>query len=226
MNEKERRQRLRLWLDTIYREVQNTMLDNSIFWEVQEMFKNNSLLAETPNIFNQWMASNFIRAAAVSVRRQTDRSKDSISMYRFLTEIKNYPALLSRDSVIALYAEIDTSLPANVCIDHANGDYDKRVGVGKSVPDPTQIQNEIDKLLKLAGGIKHYVDKRIAHYDQQGLKQPVPNFSDMEVCFSFFEEMIKKYKVLLEATGITQILPTFQYDWKAIFRFPWLNDQV
>ena len=225
MNEAERRQRLRQWLDTIYREVQNTMLDNSVFWEIQEMFKNNSRLADTPSIFNQWMASNFIRAAAVSVRRQTDRSKDSISLYRFLTEIKKFPALLSRDSVIARYAETNSSLPANVCTDLANGDYDRRVGVGKSVPDPAQIQGEIDKLLDLARGIKHYVDKRIAHYDEQGLRQPIPKFSDLEVCFSFFEEMIKKYKVLLEATGITQILPTFQYDWKAIFRFPWLDDQ-
>jgi AbiU2 len=224
MNETERRQRLRQWLNTIYREVQNTMLDNSIFWEVQEMFKNNSRLADTPSIFNQWMASNFIQAAAVSVRRQADKDSRSVSLYRFLKEIQSFPMLLSRDSVIARYAEKNTSLPTNVCDDHANGDYDRCVGIGKSVPDSDQIQKEIDKLRGLAESIKHYVDKRIAHYDEQGLRQDVPRFSDLEVCFSFFEETIRKYKVLLDAEGITQILPTFSYDWKAIFRFPWLND--
>jgi hypothetical protein len=190
MDEADRRQRLRQWLDTIYQDVQGVMLNNYVFWEVQEMFKDNERLTNTPSIFNQWMASNFIRAAAVSVRRQTDRSKDSISLYRFLKEIQNFPAMLSRESVIARYAEKNTSLPTHVCDHLANGDYDRRVGVGKSVPDPSQLQNEIDKLLDLARGIKHYVDKKIAHYDERGLKQDVPRFSDLEVRFSFFEETI------------------------------------
>jgi hypothetical protein len=225
MTEIERRQRLRQWLDIIYREVKESIIDNHIFWAVQEMFKSNSRLAEAPGTFNIWMAANFSRAAAVGVRRQTDRNNGTVSLYRFLLEIQKFPTLLSRDSVIARYAETNASFPADDCTDLANGEYDRLVGVGKSAPDPRQMQVEINSLLELAGKIKHYVDKRIAHYDEKGPKQPIPKLSDLETCYSFFEEMIKKYKVLLEATGLTQILPMFQYDWKAIFRFPWLDDQ-
>jgi hypothetical protein len=225
MNETERRQRLREWLDTIYREIQDAMVDNHVFWEVQKMFENNSRLADTPSIFNQWMASNFIQAAAVSIRRQTDKNEDSISMHRFLLEVKQFPGLVSRDSVLNLYASTNSPLPPSVLADLANDAYDRYIGVGRTFPDPNQIQDEIDKLLDCAGGIKHYVDKRVAHYDRRGLKQPVPRFSDLEDCLALLEGKIKKYKTLLEGTGIAQMLPTFTYDWKAIFRFSWLDDQ-
>src|SRR5438552_3402994 len=46
---------------------------------------------------------------------------------------------------------------------------------------------------------------------------------DLTECLAIFERFVKKYKILLTGAGLTTLLPTFQYDWKAIFYFPWLS---
>jgi hypothetical protein len=72
--------------------------------------------------------------------------------------------------------------------------------------------------------IRHYVDRRTAHYDQRGIQKPVPTFNDLTECLGLFERLIKKYEILLTGAGYSALLPVFEYDWKAIFYFPWLRE--
>ena len=221
MTEEERRKRLIRWLDVIYKDVQDVLLDDHVFWEIQEIFKTNSRLSSTPSIFNQWMASGFIQSAALGVRRQADKDDNCVSLYRFLLELKKFPVLASREYVVGMYSA--SRLPGHVGEHLANGDYDRLVGPSLSQPNPDQIQTEIDELLTKTDQIRHYVDRRAAHYDQRGVQKPIPTFNDLTECLILFERLIKKYKILLTGAGQSTLLPVFQYDWKAVFYFPWLS---
>lgn len=221
MTEEERRKRLIDWLDVIYKDVQDVLVDDHVFWEVQAIFKTNLRLSNTPSIFNRWMATGFIQSAALGVRRQADKDKKCVSLHRFLMEVKQFPVLLSRDYVIAVYR--DSNLPNEVAEKLANSDYDRLVGHGLSQPNPDQVQAEIDELLTKTDQIHHYVDRRAAHYDERGVQKAMPTFNDLTECLTMFERVIKKYKILATGTGLRTLLPVFQYDWKAIFYFPWLG---
>lgn len=222
MTDAERRQRLKEWLDLIYKDVQDVIVDNHMFWEVQEILKKNPSLANMPNLFNQWMASNFIQSAAVGVRRQADRGADCVSLHRFLTEIAEHPSLVSREYYVSLYDGVN--LPKNFATEFANHNYDELVGAGKSQPDVADIRSEIDTLQAQTDGIRHYVNKRTAHYDMRGLQKPIPTFDDLSACLSLFEKLIKKYHNLLTGAALTSLLPTFLDDWQAVFRSAWIED--
>jgi hypothetical protein len=219
MIEAERRKRLTEWLDVIYKDVQDVVVDDHVFWEIQEIFRQNSRLAKTPSIFNQWMASAFIQSAALGVRRQADKADTCVSLHRLLLEVKKYPGLVSREYYVSLCA----NLPEHHAKKMADGTYDRLVGAGLVQPDPEQVQAEIDELLAKTDGIRHYVDRRAAHYDTRGIQKPIPTFNDLADCLAFFERLIKKYKDLLTGVALSNLLPVFLYDWKAIFHFPWLE---
>ncbi len=219
MTEEDRRHRLIGWLQTIEKDITDLVIDDYVFWEIQELFKNNKELRGTPSIINQWMASAFIQATAVGVRRQTDKNPESISFYRVLTELKQYPSLASRAYHVSLYQ--NSSIPPELAVDMGNGTYDTIIGIGVAQPSPDQIQQDIDKLTTTVQQINKYVNKRVAHYDQNTFTA-IPKFDDLSACLVAFEELIKKYKLLLTAIGLPSLLPTFQYDWRAAFRIPWV----
>lgn len=95
MNESERRVRLIKWLETISNDVQDLLLDDHIFWKLQEVVRENQRFKECSGLFTQWVASAFIQATAVGVRRQAKTGDDSISLRRFLDEVQKYPSLVS-----------------------------------------------------------------------------------------------------------------------------------
>jgi hypothetical protein len=103
MTEEERRSRLIDWLEIIKNDVQDLLLDQYIFRELQHTIEQNPLFNESPGLFTQWMASGFAQATAVGIRRQAKLNRDSISLSRFLNEIKHYPSLISRQYYIGLY---------------------------------------------------------------------------------------------------------------------------
>jgi hypothetical protein len=222
MTLEERRNRAIDWLESIYKDVQDTIVDNHVFWEIQGIVKANIRLAETPSIFKQWMASGFVQAAALGVRRQADKADGCVSLHRLLLEIRAWPSIVSRASVRDLY--LRSNLERTIAAEYADGDYDRLVGPELMQPNPGSVQIEIDELLAKADGIRHYVDRRVAHYDIRGIQQPLPTFNDLDECLALLERLVKKYKILLTGAGITTLLPTFQYDWKAVFYFPWLSE--
>jgi len=219
MTEQQRRTRLLGWLKDMEREITGLVMDEHVFWQIQDMFKNNETLRKTPSNINRWMASGFIQSTVVGIRRLIDSDDRSISFYRLLTELQKYPVLASRAYHLSLYH--NGSIPAEFAVDVGNHTYDGIVGVGNDAPSTTQLQNDIDRLTATVQKVKKYVDKRIAHYDQAPFTV-LPKFDDLTECLAVFEELIKKYKLLLTATSISKLLPTPQYDWKAVFRIPWL----
>jgi hypothetical protein len=76
----------------------------------------------------------------------------------------------------------------------------------------------------LASNVEHLADRRYAHYDPRGLTAPRPTFQDIGNCLRLFQKLILRYKLLLKGAAQATLLPTFLYDWKEVFRRPWIVD--
>ena len=218
MNETERRIRLIEWLEFIFKDVQDLLLDNYIFWELQKIIEGNSQFKRAPALFNQWLTSSFVQATVVGVRRQIKVDGDSISLKCFLYEVYQHPYLISRNHYMNLYSN-KSALPSEV----GNREFDKLAGQGGAYLPVNTVQQQLDRLISTTKQIEHYVDRRIVHYDKRGLNNQVPKFNDLDNSLKVLEELVKFYWRWLKGDSMTQICPEVQYDWKAIFRFPWLE---
>ena len=217
MTEEERRARLIQWLDVIFKDVQDLLLDNHIFWEFQKLVDANPKFKESPGLFTQWMASSFIQATATGVRRQAKINDDSISLARFQAEIEKYPNLVSRAHYMSLYAGRE---PRHVKI--GERDFDSLAGAGAAHLPIDLIRQHIVDLKTALDGIEHYVDRRVAHYDKRGLAKPTPTFADLTDALATLERLVILYWRLLKGASYTNLLPTILFDWQQIFRFVWL----
>jgi hypothetical protein len=105
----------------------------------------------------------------------------------------------------------------------ADSDYDQLIDRGVVEPRATSVQAEIGDLLSKANAIRHDVERRVARYDTRGVQEPLPTFNDLDECLETLQRLIKKYKILLTGSSVSELLPVIQYDWKAIFYFPWIS---
>ena len=60
MNEAERRHRLLQWLEIIYKDVQDLLLDDYLIWELQDIVAKNAEFRKAHGLFTQWMASSYM----------------------------------------------------------------------------------------------------------------------------------------------------------------------
>lgn len=216
MKERERRARLVQWIEIIYEDVEDLLLDDHIFWELQGVVQENPRFAECSGLFLQWTASAFVQATAVGVRRQAKADEDSVSLRRFLNEVEEYPSLVSREHYMGLYAGKKAWL-----IKVGQEDFDRLAGEGGAHIPVVVVKDHISQLTQAVGGIEHYVDRRVAHYDKRSVRQPTPTFADLSEALKTLERIVIFYWQFLKGHGMVTMLPDIQFDWKEILRFPW-----
>ena len=158
----------------------------------------------------------YVAGMSVAVRRQVDKDPRSICFLRFLGEVKANPTVASRERYTGFFR--GKGLPDLM----ANHDFDKHVGVGLDHVDPCAVDKEIETLRNKADVLRSYVNKRIAHHDEEEFTN-FPKFQDVDDAIEYLEYLLKRYLLLFRGVGITQILPIWQYDWKAVFRVPWID---
>lgn len=211
------------WLEHIKDEVTRLAVNKHIFWEVQEIIKANPKI-QKPSSFYEWMGNVYATDAVIGIRRLLDPDirRRSISFVRLLTEIKNSPEVLSRTRFLSLYRHADHPFDVQRFWEkRAHKDFDKFAGEGKPHVDPALIEANLSMLKEKAKNLHHYANKRIAHFDT-GEFTTLPTFKELNDCLEFLEVLLKKYMLLFRAVAYKQALPVWQYDWKAIFREPWI----
>lgn len=212
------RQRLNSWLDILSHAVTDLRVDQHIFWEVQGIIRANPK-SHTPGDFNRWMGRMYSSAISVAIRRQVDEDPRSVSFIRFLQEFKRTPTVVSRDRYVGFFRK--AGLPDWL----ANRDFDKHVGAGRSFVSPAAIKGEVKELKLKTEPLRKYVNKRIAHHDE-GEFTDFPKFQDIDGAIDYLEVLLKRYILLLRGDGLVQVLPYWQYDWKAVFCHPWITRMV
>lgn len=203
------------WLDTIYKDVQNLLTNRYIFREVQKIISSNPRI-QIGSSFYDWMGSVYAASQVIGVRRQVDADSDSISFRNLLDEIRQHAHILSRERYVSLYK--DSGLPNDI----PHRDFDRKAGTGRNHIDPVVVEADLSALQEKAERIRKYVNKRIAHFDRAEFKS-LPTYAELDECLDYLEALLKKYLSLLQAKTHLSIVPVWQYDWKEIFRRPWIE---
>lgn len=205
------------WLSTILTDVRGLLINRHIFQEVQRIIRSNAKI-QLESSFYEWMGNVYATAAVIGVRRQLDMDKDSISFARLLTDIIANPQVLSKDRFVALYEG------SNIPDHYAHRHFDGLFIPGFYHVNPSFVMHHLSALKHRAQPIRKYANKRIAHFDKSEFRE-LPTYAELDNCLNYLEELLKKYLLLFRAEGHQRIVPTWQYDWRQIFRFPWIEEE-
>ena len=205
------------WLDDIKIDVQKLLIYKHIFHELQGIISNNKDI-QKPSVFYQYVADTYVAYVTIGIRRQVKCDSTSISLVRLLSEIKDTPYLLSRTYYKNLYL-------SNPYKDLADKHFDRIVGSGNQHIQIKTVEHDLSGLNKTATIIEEYADKKIAHHDKRAPKK-IPRFTDVNTCLNTLDKTCCRYHKIFHATGYQTFMPTFQYDWKEIFREPWIKKRI
>jgi len=226
------------WLDAIYRDVQNLVIGHHVFEEVRKIVQANPRLHK-PSSFYDLSTMTFAAWAAMAVRRQQDSK--SISIAKLLGAIRRRPEVISRARfvntftarMIAGFPEQPEDIrrrepnsggayaPSRAEVEGiANETFNNLVGSNATCIDPARIQLELDELRSKAANLQEFASTMIAHH--VGKPTQPPTMPELDACVRAFEAIVLRYTMLFRASAPLALLPTWQYEWKAIFREPWL----
>jgi len=205
------------WINEIRDETENMLLNEEIHRQYLEMVKNNKEI-QSPSGFHEWTRRNYGSYVVMAIRRQLDNDKDVVSLRRLLLEMKQFPQILTKQWFRSLYKNVTetTGLPYKF---FADGDFEKNAG-SMEYFDPTVADADILRLEKLGKTIVRYANKQIAHRTK--VKTSV-TFSEINEFLDEFESIVKKYVLLLTASGYGSLIPVPQYDWLSIFTKTWIK---
>jgi hypothetical protein len=220
---------LKRWLESLGSQIRQLRIDQHIFDEVQKIIASNERL-HVPSHFYEWMQDMYVSGIAMAIRRQQDDDARTMSFYRFLKRIKGDPSVVSRTRYRALYNDNNSFVrrlrEEGLLESYIDRCYDKLVGndtadvAKKNQPTAEDIQNEIAELQQTSAKFVEFANKVVAH-DDNVKPDVLPTFEEVGVAVKYMETLLQRYIQLFEAAHQSMDL-NFQYDWKGIFRVPWL----
>ena len=102
--------------------------------------------------------------------------------------------------------------------------FDQLSGEGQDIYPQEKIEADLQRLEEIDALHKEFIDRRIAHYDKVNRFGTLPTFQELYDAVDDMEKTVIKYHLLLKAETV-RLLPITQYDWKVIFRSPWLTEE-
>jgi hypothetical protein len=203
------------WIDVLGNEVINLFTQRHIYTEVRKILEEHPKVQQ-PDDFFFWVSVWYSSSMAVAIRKLADKDKNSISFRALLEGIKNNPRVISRTRFKQLFVN------GNYREFYADVDFDRYVGDGNEYIDLSVVQSEIDELILKTEKLKHYVDKRVAHHDKEEFTD-IPKYSDLDEAIDFLGSLYKRYFLIIKCLDPGELLPHWGYDWKKVFRYPWLG---
>lgn len=201
------------WLDDIKTEIQDLVIAKYTFHEVQSMIAANPKL-QTGNSFYWYFTSTYISHTVIGLRRQIKKDDQSISLASLLHEMTETPEVLSRKYYVSLYGESSVK-------ELADNEFDRFTAPGEAHIDPEQVASDLQRLRDVTAKCEYFADRHIAHRDSREPKVP-PTYNEVDGCIDLLDELCVKYLSMFHAKAMDTLLPTWQYDWKEIFRTPWI----
>lgn len=201
------------WLEVIKGEVQDLVMAKRTFHEVQQLIKDNPALHQS-NSFYDYLSRTYVSHVVIGLRRQIKCDNQSISMARMFEELIETPQALTRSYYVGLYE-------GSVVENFADRDFNKFAAPGAPHIDPIFVAADLTRLRDASKRCKDFADKRVAHRDKTDPKE-LPTFNEVDACIALLDDLYVRYFMLFHASHMDSLLPTRQYDWKAIFRVPWI----
>ena len=197
------------WATVITDEIHGIVGSRQIWREVNQMVADHPALP--PSLFFDFLFDAYKNSQAIAVRRQRDEGPDDISLWKLMTEIRDHPEICSRQRYVAKYDWGMQHL--------GEGDFDVLCGQGRDQMDPTQVEVDRARFGQVVDGVRHYVNRRVAHYDRRQLTAR-PTLDDLDAAIDELTTTFGSYRQLV--LGLPYTPPTIVDDWTAVFRVPWL----
>jgi hypothetical protein len=207
----------------IEEEFSDVLMNNYIFAEVQKVIESNERLANTGNHFFVYMGRSFADSLVLAVRRQLDTRNDVISLHRLLNDLTKPPLVFTRDYFLWFWKVKLCPIASHITLEVGRKTFDELVGPDKSHLERKQIQSDISVLKLRSQLLIDYANHHLAHYSDKPPLRVYPKSIDLSEAIDDIHRLIRKYYTLLTGTILNDFAPTFLYDWKAIFTFPWID---
>lgn len=202
------------WLVNIEAQVQAVVSDRYILRETMELVRANPE-THNPDDFVAWFIQQYIYGATSRVRQQTDRDRESVSLWNLLTDLELRATLITREWYVAQYPE---SFPEKA----ADEFFDEWCGPCRRHADPAVFERQRQELETACQAIRKYVNKRVAHHaDVANAKLNIPTWAELDKAIDTLELLTRGCISLLRQDCLLDLLPTWQYDWKKVFERPW-----
>lgn len=205
------------WFDVIKVEIQDLVVAKHTFNEVQGMIRANPKLHKHSSFYDHF-ARTYVSHVVIGLRRQIKRDGQSISMSRLFEEMIATPQAFPRKWFTDKYK-------GSVVQDFADSDFDKFATPGAPHIDPKLVEVDLHRLQAATKRCEDFADKRVAHRDKREPKE-IPTYNEVDECVDLLDELYVKYFLLFHQASMDTLLPTWQYDWKEIFREPWIEEDI
>lgn len=213
---------LRKWLADLWPKVRQLRLDHHIFSEVQTMIANNPNLHRSSH-FYEWLRNMYVSGMTMAIRRLMDDDKRTRSLLRFLLVVRSDRDVVSRARYRQLYVDRN-NYSEGFMWRYVENTYDSYVGPGDAEPPIQQVQGQIDELRRRTRLFVELGNKVIGHSDATP-PTTLPTFAEVDDVVSSMEAILQYYTQLLTAAHRGADI-NWQYDWKAIFRVPWIPSKT
>lgn len=202
------------WLDSIKMDIQKLIDYRHIFWEVQKIIRENNVDRE-PSSFFSYIGDTYVAYSIMAIRRQIKIDSDSISLSRLLTEVIEYPQLISRDFYKTLYEGSNVE-------DLADEEFNRFCDKNGEFISKRMVENDYSNLKSIVRTCEDFADKRIAHTDIRQINQ-LPKFEDLDKSVNELDQLYVKYHLIFHAESMQSLMPTYQYTWTKIFEYAWIK---
>lgn len=201
-------------LQTIRSDLTRLVHLDDVFWQVQAILQSNSDLP--PSTFTTWMAQCYVCTIAAGLRRLTDRTRGTVSLYRLLDDMERLAAVvLTRH----WYVESRSYLPRSLFERTFN-----RLSGDETVDHmpKKRVRAERERLASVTARLKRHADTLVAHRARDATRADI-KFQEARTALAVAHQVANWCAAVLHDSAHARAGPTIQYDWLAIFKQPWIS---
>lgn len=201
-------------INVISKIVQRILSDKETFEAYFEIIKNNPRTNIRNHHFHLWVTRCYFTHILMNIRTLTDQGTGNISLLNTLTDIQKNNDLVNINWYKSKFK-------------YGNSDSDyKTISNGADCINKTLIGRDKSALILLSKNINKYVNNHMAHKSKNPTLEVVPKYNDICLFYTRFEEIFRKYYLLLTARGIISLTPTVQDNWQEIFCHKWIDNNA
>ena len=204
----------RKWLERIEHDVQSALMTRTVFLDLQSAIRSNEKL-HRPSYLYSYLRNTYAAHVGMTIRRQIKDMDNSVSLARLLREISEHSHLISREHFTSLYAGSSAESLADT-------DFNNLAGIGSKYFPASNVLEDLTALRSHADVCENYLDRVFAHLDKRAPSR-IPTYNEIHAAVDLLDQICVKYERLLNARGMDSLNPTFQDDWKAVLRVPWIE---
>ncbi|XOB46628.1 MAG: hypothetical protein ACKKMV_00375 [Candidatus Nealsonbacteria bacterium] len=223
---KNKKKIIRRWkklLEEIIKDITDLVEIRYVFNEIVSMRKNNEELKKG-NIFWEIFRINYVSSVVLNICRQIDTDSNSLSLINLLNKILRNPKVITKKWFASQYQKNKKGNFKRMMFDKGKADFENNFGKRNFIRK-SMLSSDISKIKHCTRIIKKFRNKKIAHKDKNLKLKFNINFNDLDKAINILEQITLKYNLLLDQSAYTDntLLPTIQYDWKKIFKSPWIK---